>query len=176
LNFQQFIAAEGDELTTTSLQVAAVFGKRHDHVLRDVRKLLEELPASHRPNFGECFKINNLANGKREPYFRITRDGFTLLAMGFTGKKALAFKLAYIDAFNAMAAYVKNQREGICYRAAKFELADADSKRRGSYHGRGLNERKKEMPLLKAEEDFLKSVTNLALPGFEKPAVPDPLH
>lgn len=122
LNFRDFIAAEGEQLTTDSRKVAAVFGKRHDHMLESIRSLVANLPDDRLPYFRECFAINELANGKREPFYVISRDGFTLLAMGFTGKKALEFKLAYIDAFNAMAAYIKNQREGLQFDYLRKEL------------------------------------------------------
>jgi Rha family phage regulatory protein len=90
--------------TTTSLDIARHFDKRHDHVLRSIRDLLTQLPAECAPNFGETSIDVPGPNGgaRSEPAFLITRDGFTLLAMGFKGKRALAFKLAYLDAFNAM--------------------------------------------------------------------------
>lgn len=121
LNFQDFIAAEGDQLLTTSQQVAAVFGKRHDHVLRDIDALRAELPPDFdAPNFGAVDYVD--AKGESRRMYRLTRDGFTLLAMGFKGKKALAFKVAYINAFNAMAAYIKNQREGLQFDYLRKEL------------------------------------------------------
>lgn len=99
-----------NRIVTTSLAVAEYFDKRHDHILRDIRTLLADLPEDFaNPNFGECYKINKLANGKREPYYELTRDGFTLLAMGFTGKRALQFKIAYIDAFNKMEAALQER-------------------------------------------------------------------
>lgn len=158
LSFTEFIAADGDRLTTTSQQVASAFGKRHDDLLKRIRVLTTNLPLDRRGYFAECLRINDLANGKPEPYFVITRDGFTFLAMGFTGKKALLFKLAYLDAFNAMEAFIRNQREGISFRSARHELACKDSKRRASTHGRGLNERRLELPVLKAEEAELLSL------------------
>ncbi|WP_293222269.1 Rha family transcriptional regulator [Ottowia sp.] len=92
--------------TTTSLDVARHFGKRHDHILRDIQNLRTELPADYLPNFGEVtIEYQNGKGGTQEaPAYRLTRDGFTLLAMGFTGKKALQFKLAYIAEFNRMEA------------------------------------------------------------------------
>lgn len=92
--------------TTTSLEVARQFNRPHDEVLRRIRNLLAQLPAEHLRNFAEMFHEVEVANGAKvkHPAYRITRDGFTLLAMGFTGKKALQFKLAYIDAFNKMEA------------------------------------------------------------------------
>ena len=161
LNFQDFISLDGDSLTTTSHKVAAVFGKRHDRVLRAIANLLASLPESHRPIFGAVETID--AKGELRRSYWMTRDGFTLLAMSFTGVKALTFKLAYIDAFNAMAAFIKNQREGLSYQRAKFELEEKDSRRRGSFHGKGLNERKQEIPRLEAEERRLLAVSQPGL-------------
>ncbi|WP_448252885.1 Rha family transcriptional regulator [Ottowia oryzae] len=92
--------------TTTSLDVARHFGKRHDDVLKAVRNLLVELPEDHARNFSEMVVTIEIGSGARResPAYRLTRDGFTLLAMGFTGKKALQFKLAYIAEFNRMEA------------------------------------------------------------------------
>lgn len=91
------------DVRTTSLKVAEHFGKRHDTVLRSVRNL--ECSDDFRlRNFAECSRINELANGKREPYIEMTRDGFTFVAMGFTGKEAAKWKEAYISAFNRMEA------------------------------------------------------------------------
>ena len=90
--------------TTTSLEVARHFNRPHDEVLRRIRNLVGQLDGEHLRNFAEVFHEAKGGNGAmvKYPAYRITRDGFTLLAMGFTGKKALAFKLAYIDAFNRM--------------------------------------------------------------------------
>lgn len=93
--------------TTTSLDIARHFGRRHDNVMDTIRALIAQLPADHLLNFQETvIQRANPSGGEPidSPAYRITRDGFTLLAMGFTGKKALQFKLAYIDAFNRMEA------------------------------------------------------------------------
>lgn len=90
--------------TTTSNQVAQHFGKRHDNVMQAIESLREQVGPDHALNFQEMVTEVQIGSGatRKDPAYRLTRDGFTLLAMGFTGKKALAFKLAYIDAFNAM--------------------------------------------------------------------------
>jgi len=166
LNFQDFIAAEGDVLTTTSQHVAAAFGKRHHHVLRAVRDLMNKLPPERLTNFGETLEMRENPNGGAliaSPGYRLTRTGFTLLAMRFTGKKALAFQLAYIDAFDAMAAYIKNQRDGLRYRCMEKELECKDSARRGSIHGRGLQVRKMEKPVLESELSELQSLAQPTL-------------
>jgi len=150
LNFQDFIATDGDALTTTSQHVAMVFGKRHDNVMRIIRSLAVQLPADfYALNFEAVAYFDE--KGESRISYRLSRDGFALLAMRFTGKKALAFQVAYIQAFNAMAAYIKNQRDGLRYRCMEKELECADSARRGSYHGKGLNQRKQEKPRLESE-------------------------
>lgn len=88
------------QITTTSLQIAEHFSKRHTHVLRAIRNLLAELPENARPNFGLSEFTDD--TGRKLPAYRITRDGFTLLAMGFTGKEAMQWKVAYLTAFNKM--------------------------------------------------------------------------
>ncbi|HCF6760200.1 TPA: Rha family transcriptional regulator [Pseudomonas aeruginosa] len=89
----------GGKPTTTSLDVAKHFRKRHDNVLRDIKNL--ECPEDFALlNFEECSRTG--ANNRPEPYVRMTRDGFTLLCMGFTGKEAMHWKVAYINAFNKM--------------------------------------------------------------------------
>jgi Rha family phage regulatory protein len=86
---------------TTSLDVAQYFDKRHDHILRDIRSL--EVSDSFRvPNFGESSYLNQ--QGKQQPMYHLTKDGFIFLVMGFTGEKAAQIKEAYIAAFNRMEA------------------------------------------------------------------------
>lgn len=97
-----------DRVTVTSLGVARHFDKQHQHVLRDVRELLEQLPSDWgMSNFGHTHHINP-QNGQQYPLYNISRDGFALLAFGFTGAAAIRFKLAYIDGFNRMEARLNN--------------------------------------------------------------------
>lgn len=91
---------------TTSRAVAEQFGKTHAHLLRDIEKLKQDLEqtdegkAFSQSNFGLSTSLDS--RGKEQPIYTLTRDGFTLLAMGFTGAKAVQFKVAYINAFNRM--------------------------------------------------------------------------
>jgi Rha family phage regulatory protein len=99
------------ELLTTSLNVAAVFGKEHKSVLRAIENLLSDLGESEdfsRLNF--ALSEYKDSTGRKLPMFLITESGFTLLAMGFTGKKALEFKMTYIQAFNHMKKTLLNQQ------------------------------------------------------------------
>jgi len=103
------VQIENGQAVTLSTEVARVFGKQHKNVIRDIESLLSDLPASGQLNFEpttiqvEISGATNASGATRDSKaYHLTRDGFTLLAMGFTGKKALAFKLAYIEAFNQM--------------------------------------------------------------------------
>ena len=90
---------------TTSLVVAKHFGKRHDNVLRDIDRLLRACSAEfHRLNFEEMSVMSNRGHGAlvADRAYRMTRDGFSMLVMGFTGAKAVMWREAYIDAFKRM--------------------------------------------------------------------------
>ncbi|WP_313150731.1 Rha family transcriptional regulator [Lysinibacillus capsici] len=96
------VIIQNRQAVTTSLQVAESFEKRHDHVLRDIETILGGLPNSgEAPMFYES-TYEHPQNKQQYRMFYMNRDGFTLLAMGFTGQKAMQFKLAYIQAFNEM--------------------------------------------------------------------------
>lgn len=85
----------------TSLDVAETFEKEHYHVMEDIRAIQSKISS---PEFSGLFLEDSYAasNGKRNPMYYMSRDGFTLLAMGYNGEKAMQFKLAYIRQFNAM--------------------------------------------------------------------------
>lgn len=102
---------QNDQILTNSLLVAEKFGKEHQHVLRDVRSLIEGVSnLGDTPMFMETTYINE-QNGQEYPMFVMNRDGFTLLVMGYTGKKALKFKLDYIAAFNFMEKQLREQQQ-----------------------------------------------------------------
>lgn len=103
----EIVTVQHREAITTSLKVAEVFNKNHQHVLDAIRKLdcPKEFGLS---NFRQSSYVNE--QNKKLPMYDITRDGFSLLAMGFTGKKALQFKIKYIDAFNRMEAALLQSR------------------------------------------------------------------
>ena len=98
----------GGKPTTTSLDVAKHFRKQHKDVLKSIANL-ECSPEFTQRNFAPCTRPGS--NNKPEPYFRMTRDGFTFLCMGFTGKEAARWKEAYINAFNKMEQAIIEQPE-----------------------------------------------------------------
>lgn len=85
---------------TSSRAIAECFGKEHKHVMRDI-KALQVSDSFRLSNFGLSQAPD--AQGINRPMYWLTKDGFTILAMGYTGQKAMQFKEAYIAAFNAMA-------------------------------------------------------------------------
>lgn len=104
------------KIVTTSVAVADYFHKRHDHVLDKIRSVIEDCaPAYHAPNFREMFQEVEVANGaiRKSPYFELTRDAFVLIVMGFTGKKALQWKIDYINAFNKMEAELQQNHNAL---------------------------------------------------------------
>ena len=97
------------EVVTTSLLIAEYFHKRHDAVLRSIEGLISENTKSWFQK--SLYKVDG--NNKTYPMFYINRDGFSLLAMGFTGKKALEWKVKYIEAFNQMERYINKRKADI---------------------------------------------------------------
>ena len=104
---EELVIMRDRQAVTTSLQVAENFEKKHQHVLRDIDALKQDVS-----NFGQMFIESNQPDsyGRDRRIYYMNRDGFSLLAMGFTGKKALQFKLKYIDAFNQMEKQLQQQK------------------------------------------------------------------
>jgi len=104
INFQNFVQIQNSQIVTTSEFVAQAFDKQHKHVLEKIEQISKEIKASFfEPNFRLKAKQVKTGFGYRETKsYELTKDGFMLLVMGFTGKQAMAIKIAYIEAFNAM--------------------------------------------------------------------------
>ena len=103
-------ADKKDIVRVDSLYVAEFFEKNHKEVLRDIRNI-----AAPNSGLSKEFAERNFALGsykdkqnKKRPCYYLTRDGFTILVMGYTGKKALRFKEVYIKRFNEMEELIKS--------------------------------------------------------------------
>ncbi|EPC5331986.1 MULTISPECIES: Rha family transcriptional regulator [Campylobacter] len=110
INNQEVVFENKDEqVFCTSLDVAKVFGKQHKDILEIIRSKIrnKEIQNFNGRNFSPV-KYKD-AKGEMRPAYQLTKDGFSLLAMGLTGKKALRFKIAFINAFNEMERIIKNQ-------------------------------------------------------------------
>lgn len=93
------VIMKSNQALTTSLKVADTFNKKHQHVMESIRNLTVE-----NSTVKKMFVLSTYVNsrGQEQPMYYMNRDGFALLAMGFTGKDAIKFKLEYIAAFNKM--------------------------------------------------------------------------
>ncbi len=116
---------------TTSRKIAKVFGKEHYNVLRDI----ENLDCSESFN-AINFELVNYKDkkGEKRPEYIITKDGFVFLVMGYRGRKAVAFKEAYIKRFNDMEDYIKSvQTTKMDYPALTQAIKETHDKPK-SYH------------------------------------------
>lgn len=103
----ELVMMKDQEAVTTSLRVAESFGKQRKNVIQTIENLAAENSATKKMFVGSTYTNR----GKEYPMYYMNRDGFTLLAMGFTGKKALQFKLQYIQAFNKLEAQAKQLQQ-----------------------------------------------------------------
>ncbi|MGO5384143.1 Rha family transcriptional regulator [Ligilactobacillus salivarius] len=103
---EELVIIHDKQVVTTSLKVAEIFEKEHRDVMKSIRNLTAQ-------NFAvkKMFVEDSYLNSRNQsfPMYYLNRDGFTLLAMGFTGSKAMEFKLKYIEAFNKMEEQIRNQ-------------------------------------------------------------------
>lgn len=104
----ELVTIYNHQLVTDSRKVAAHFNKRHDHVIRDIDTLVRGLPKNGDTQrmFYKTTYVN-AQNGQTYPMYLMNRDGFSLLVMGFTGAKAMEWKLKFLEAFNAMEKAIK---------------------------------------------------------------------
>ena len=102
---EELVIMYDQQAVTTSLVLAEAFEKKHQHVLRDIDALKDV------SNFGQMFFESNEPDsyGRNRRMYFVNRDGFTLIAMGYTGSKAMEFKLKYIEAFNKMEQAVRQE-------------------------------------------------------------------
>lgn len=109
----ELVHLEHDEAVCSSLEVAEKFGKRHDKLIAEIRRMYSDLIGKGYPQNGGAkffFEATYENRGKQYPMYLMNRDGFSLLVMGFTGKKALDWKLKYINAFNQMENYIREKQ------------------------------------------------------------------
>lgn len=104
--FENIVEIDEGQMFTTSLIVAEAFEKEHKDVLKAISNL-ECSPKFNERNFAPVEYKD--AKGEMRPAYRLTRDGFAFLAMGFTGKKAAAWKEKFLEAFNAMEQHLISQ-------------------------------------------------------------------
>lgn len=124
---------QGGKILASSRDVSEKFNKRHDHILRDIESFQKDIP-----NFGDIFFKDKSPDkyGRNQKIYLMNRDGFSLLCMGFTGKKALEWKLKYIDAFNQMEEKLKSGEYLSEEEKLKLKLFSKDPLEVASAHNR----------------------------------------
>lgn len=163
---RQFVMRSGDDVKTDSRKVALAFKKSHSKVLRDINTLLSNCPTDFaKANFGLCFENSELQNGKPLKFYTMTKDGFMLLAMGFTGEAAVAVKVMFIEAFNWMFNYIATQLPATRQRINELSLQIQHEAGVASDCGRGLNRWRRVKPRLNMELAALTNEMQLTLPA-----------
>ena len=119
------LTEKSGKAVVSSRDIARVFEKNHQHVMRDIRNIIENDAQWGASNFGQSSYMNE--QSKSQPEYLISRDGFTLLVMGYNGEKAMRFKKAYIAAFNEMERRLapKNYKEALLALVAAEEAREA---------------------------------------------------
>lgn len=110
------ILNQDGQLVVTSRQVGTDFDKEHSKVNRDIENLIEGI-AKNGDTYNHLFIPSEYKNEQNKQMYKeylLTRDGFSLLVMGFTGSKALEWKLKYIEAFNMMEQQIREQLKPKC--------------------------------------------------------------
>ena len=135
---------KNEEAMTDSLMVAESFGKRHDRVIRAIESIINDSPQK----WGQCFKVSSYKDesGKKNKMYRMNEKAFSVLVMGFTGKKALEWKWKYAEAFEKMRgflsekqteAWIETRKAGMLTRKAETDTIKAlveYAKEQGSTH------------------------------------------
>lgn len=105
----ELVTVYNHQLVTDSRQVAEHFEKQHQHVIRDIENLVNKAEEKDASKIGRMFFETAMpdAYGRMKRVYLMNRDGFSLLVMGFTGQKALEWKLKFLEAFNAMEKAIK---------------------------------------------------------------------
>ncbi|WP_199775448.1 phage regulatory protein/antirepressor Ant [Microbulbifer pacificus] len=162
----QLVFKSNDQVVTSSRNIARDFGKEHKNVIRDIRGLLKNEPA--KDMFYETTYIHEKNNQEFVQYL-MNRDGFTLLIMGFTGKKAMKFKMNYMKAFNQMEQQLKELNKPSYMiddpiKRAEIWISEQKEKKELETKNRVLEQRVSEYePKITYLDEILKSTDSVAV-------------
>lgn len=172
------LSNQNGQVVVSSRLIAKDFEKQHKHVLDSIEEIKKGVAEKSADLFIES-QYQHPQNKQWYKEYLMTRDGFTLLAMGFNGTKALQWKLKYIEAFNKMEQALKEQRKPTsaidlfeaqvqAFKEVKGEVQEVKNE---------LKEFQEDLPLIGAEPEELQKVvkrvgTN-ALGGYGSPAYKD---
>lgn len=160
------IEVQNGGLTVSSREVAEKFKKQHSHVMEAVRNLMVENSTVKNLFIPSIFK----KRGKEYPEYQITRDGFSLLAMGFTGSKALEWKLKFIEAFNKMEEALNKQPMPTGKQLLAMALIEADAtiKEQASLIGTLQKKIEDDAPLVRFANQLAESEEDMSIDLFAK--------
>lgn len=144
------IIEQNNELVVSSREVAKNFGKQHKNVIRDIENILKDLGVSSKMSTPMFIETTYIQEQNKQEYkeYLITKKGFTLLAMGFNGSKAMEFKLKYIEAFEKMEKALREQQSKPMlpqtYIEALYALAKSEEEKlmlqpKAEYHDKVLS-------------------------------------
>ena len=125
-NINGLVEINNNQVVVSSRDIAEHFDKEHKNVLRNI----DELVAQNSATKDMFLEATREYRGQNFRYFLMNRDGFSLLVMGFTGKKALEWKLKYIEAFNAMEQHLREQKYDKKEPPTEYELRELAIKER----------------------------------------------
>ena len=144
---------EKGQVLTDSIRVAKTFSKEHKRIMQDIRELTcsDEF---RQHNFVQSSYLNN--QNKEQPLYIMTEDGFTFLAMGYTGKKASKFKEEYIKQFNDMKKELDNENK------RKFPIPQTLSEALylAANQAKQIEEQSKQLEEQKPKVEFFDQVTD----------------
>lgn len=157
-SFSEMVMAIHGKALTTSLKIAEYFGMRHANVLRKIRQVRDECPAEFAQlNFESTDFIDK--NGDTQPMFKLTKDGYMLVVMGFTGATAMQMKVKFIQAFNWMTEQILRWQEMGEEAQHRHALKVAKSEVKARMGSKMMNARKREKKLLALEFEQILSLT-----------------
>ena len=122
----ELVKVENNQVVSSSRVVAENFGKRHDHILRDIENFKKDVP-----NFGEMFYESTAPDkyGREKKIYYLNKKGFMLLVMGFNGAKAIEMKMRFLDRFEQMEEELRNKNQIALpsnYKEALLALVEAE--------------------------------------------------
>ena len=181
------ILNQGGHLVVTSRQISDDFEKEHRNVVRDIETLIANIGGAQ--NCADLFIEAEYQHPQNKQFYKeylLTRDGFSLLVMGFTGSKALEWKLKYIEAFNKMEQALKNQTKPTCiedvliqslHEMKEVKQTALEAKEEAQDVRNDFEDFKKDLPLIGDEPEELQAVVRRvgtkALGGYNSPAYCD---
>lgn len=173
--FDDLAPIDGQPMTT-SRKVAARFKKQHKNVLQSIKRIEAQQAEFSRLNFQPIEFTDS--RGKAQTEYLMTRDGFALLAMSFTGDAAMTWKIVYINAFNKMAeeiaraAHVPAVPLTLHEQALKLHAEAKTSETLATIYGRGLRKRRDDKPVFATQIAMMREALQLCI-ALDLPGLPD---